>query len=78
MHKDAQPLISEPEGIRTLNHQIDHPAGTAAGDNAKADLGEARSKCAVNSPELSRVIAAWPSLPEPIRRAITAMLDAVE
>jgi hypothetical protein len=30
------------------------------------------------NPELSRIVAAWPELPEPIRRAMMALIESSE
>ena len=82
-------MHSEDDGTRTRNLRIDSPersppkhyekqrdtpltdSGCTAGctrreDNPKGELPDG----------LARVVAAWPTLPEPLRRAVLAMIDA--
>ncbi len=76
--------FSENDGTRTRNHRIDSPpisrakhqknkAHTASEHNGRSDdliAGETLD------PDLARVVAAWPTLSEPIRRAVLALIGS--
>ena len=52
------------------------PNSFAAGRSAgRSDL---QSEGGISDPELARLVAAWPMLAEPLRRAMLAMIDATE
>jgi hypothetical protein len=36
------------------------------------------AKCAAISTDIERIVAAWPNLPEPIRNAMLALVDATK
>jgi hypothetical protein len=50
---------------------FEHPASTA-GKTAKTKSRDAESDAL--DPHLARIVAAWPTLPEPIRRAMLALV----
>jgi hypothetical protein len=82
--------MNEDDGTRTRNRRIDSPiiscskpnqdkkfavtdsAGRSAGRSEGADEG------GIPDVELARLVAVWPILPEPIRRAIMAMIEAAK
>ncbi len=49
------------------NHQIRPTGGAESGAPAAPTL----------DPELARIVAAWPDLPDPIRRAVLALVGTV-
>ena len=78
--------ISEGDGTRTRNHRIDSP--TASHSKPKQDkqftaINDAgcttgstseQGDAAIVDPELAALVAAWPTLPAPIKAAIRALL----
>ena len=42
-----------------------------------ADFDDERTTGAPNDPDLAAVVNAWPTLPDPIRRAVLALVEAV-
>ncbi len=70
------------EGTRTPDIQI-HSL-TAANPKPVVPQGICGDAPAVvaqrlpNDPDLARLVAAWPSLPEPIRRAVLALIDSAQ
>jgi hypothetical protein len=68
------------EGIRTPDTQIHSPQTPRHNPKTdKASCSGAQPGCSAgcsDDPQLARVVGAWPSLPEPIRRAVLAMIDA--
>ena len=82
-------LHSEDDGTRTRNHRIDSPERPILEhyekqhDTPLADSGctagctRCEDKPKGGRPDgLTRVVEAWPTLPEPLRRAMLAMVDA--
>ncbi|HXD86517.1 MAG TPA: hypothetical protein VN641_08490 [Urbifossiella sp.] len=81
---------SEDDGTRTRNHRIDSPElserksrndkrvtpTNAAG--CSAGCSDLQSKGGISGPdadpELAAIVVAWPALPEPIRRAMLALI----
>ena len=49
---------------------------TPAHNQGGAESGAVENDTAPTDPELAKVIETWPSLPEAIKRAILAMIDA--
>ena len=54
----------------------------ASGEQATYDaepecLGALLGALRAESPDLARVVAAWPTLPEPVRAGIVAMIEAL-
>jgi hypothetical protein len=47
-------------------------------DNTSGDSGRSLVPPLVPDPDLARVVAAWPRLPEHIRKTILSLLQAVE
>jgi len=60
--------VVNPNPISTLRQSAD-PVAVPVAVTAKSEGGN-------DDPDLSRLIAAWPTLPEPIRRAMLAILEA--
>jgi len=82
-------LHSEDDGARTRNLRIDSPERPVPEHHEKQhitpliDFGcTAGCTCRENKPKgelrdgLARVVEAWPTLPEPLRRAVLALIDA--
>ena len=66
------PKLSPPKPLQSQDLRTIDAVGRSAGRSAD---------CAVQaegglSPDLAAVVAAWPTLPEPLRRAVLAMIDA--
>jgi hypothetical protein len=59
--------IATPSPDSTLRHQDETVALPVA-------LTEQGSERGINDPDLARVVAAWPALPESIRRAMLALI----
>ena len=88
LHRPASNCISEDDGTRTRNHRIDSPqiadcnsqqsmaltSNAAAG--CSAGCSEKTSEGGNTDPELAGLVAAWPTLPDPIRRAMLALLES--
>ncbi|HXD88310.1 MAG TPA: hypothetical protein VN641_17610 [Urbifossiella sp.] len=47
-----------------------------AADGCSAGCSDQHGEGGITDPELARVAAAWPTLPEPIRRAMLALIGA--
>jgi hypothetical protein len=72
--------MSEDDGARTRNHRIDSPTTSHSKSKHDKQPGDiipigCTTGCTPD-PDLSRVVAAWPTLPEPIRRAVLALVEA--
>ena len=79
---------SEDDGTRTRNHRSDSspltlrkplaepPVTPPTPVGCSAGCSDARRDGAAPDSELARVVAAWPTLPDPIRRAMLALADA--
>lgn len=73
----------DPAAVTTCGLQIRCPDSVTAENKADTDSGDPvwasdLEKLFEQHPELTNLIAAWPTLPEPIRRAIAAMIMASE
>lgn len=67
------------EGIRTPNTQIHSPGDPSTKQHAEEDLWQSNELLGEKvrpDPDLQCVIAAWPDLPDPIRRAILALIGS--
>jgi len=72
--------VSEDDGTRTRNHRIDSQKTTARKTQEikanEAHLPSAWGKSPPTDPGLLRVVELWELLPEPIRRAVLALVEA--
>jgi hypothetical protein len=82
-------VSSEGDGTRTRNHRIDSPpipfsnanphqqltASDAAGRSA--GRSDQQGEGGIADADLARLVAVWPTLPEPIRAAIRALIGTV-
>ena len=85
LHRAASNCTSEPGGTRTLDQRINLPLGYDSNTNRQQHLtpnaaagcsagcSEQQSEGGNTDPELAALVAAWPTLPEPIRAGISAM-----
>lgn len=62
---DLQSAMRSPQGTKR-QREAESPA---------AGLQERLQGQAASDPDLARIVAAWPTLPEPIRRAMLALAD---
>ena len=53
-----------------------HALYEVASAGCSAGCSDQRTEGCITDHELARVVAAWPDLPEPIRRAVLAMIEA--
>ena len=78
---------SEGDGARTRNLRIDSPMlGSVSDEDARtcdrssASTSSSPSSCAQEpsktDPDLAKLIDAWPTLPQPLKAGIRAMVDA--
>jgi hypothetical protein len=77
---------SEDDGTRTRNHRIDspvkprckpnpHKAVTPSADSGcSAGCSDQRSEGDIPDADLAALVAAWPTLPDPIKAAIRALV----
>ncbi len=81
-HQGAPLRITEPAGARTQDLRINLPHGDDAKMQADKDLQPGglfacRPACWEEAdPDLARVVAAWPELPEALRRAVLALVES--
>ena len=82
-------LLSEDDGTRTRNHRIDSPLTSHSNpkphkDNTKSDAAgrsagrsDEQGEGGITDADLTALVAAWPTLPEPIKAAIRALIGTV-
>ncbi len=89
-HRPASTCTSKGDGTQTRNLRIDSPLLTCCNPLPEilvTSIGQARCSAGRSDdandeseggedPDLSRLVAAWPTLSEPIRRAMLAILEA--
>ena len=73
---------SEADGTRTRNHRIDSPLGQDCNSLNDKELRDRASTactlaCTNNDDRLARIVKAWPTLAEPYRAAILALLETI-
>jgi len=61
---------------RGREHPQQTPKKTADSQPGGAESGALPTLSPKTDPDLARLTAAWPDLPEPVRRGIMAMIDA--
>ncbi len=69
------------DGARTHDSLVGNVETEDANVNPANDLRSLRASVAQwlpNDPDFARLAAAWPDLPEPIRRAVLAIIDATK
>ena len=88
LHQSAAINMSEDDGTRTRNHRIDSPLVphsnplqakqlTSIPDSrCSAGCSDQQGEGGISDSELARLVAAWPTLPDAIRRGILAMVNA--
>lgn len=73
----AMPMPREcPSTPRGVEQQADSTGKSTVRNQSGAESGALGAQNAPADPDLARVVAAWPRLPEPMRRAILALIDA--
>ena len=86
---DAQADATERETVRNdsmgeegLEPSHDSSGKTATSDSGGAECGalgvDRASETATSDPDLEVIVAAWPTLPLPIRTAFLALLDSTQ
>ena len=69
-----------PSDFQSLELNSQHPVNTTLAPppavGRSAGRSDDESEGGNDDPDLARLIAAWPTLPEPIRRAMLAILEA--
>jgi hypothetical protein len=90
LHRPASIGMSEDDGTRTRNHRIDSPIiscskansskqiTTDDGARCSAGCSDLQGEGDIHDADLARLMNAWPTLPEPIKAAIRALIGAVE
>jgi hypothetical protein len=68
------------EGSSARSSQVDVPASRSADEASPSDplLGVQLGVAVAGGDELRRIVSAWPSLSEPIRVAIVALVGAAQ
>jgi hypothetical protein len=75
--------LSEGDGTRTRNHRIDSPTEAHQKEPENTEISPVetsacRPACRTEpaDADLERVVAAWPDLPDAIRRAVLALIGS--
>jgi hypothetical protein len=66
----------EPRGIEPLTCSAQHANSQGVRENSPEPPAYSLSRETANDPELGKLVDAWPTLPEPIRRAILALVES--
>ena len=66
----------EPRGIEPLTQAAEREARQPLAASRPERLAHSLAREAPIDPDLTRIAAAWPALPEPIRRAVLALVDS--
>ena len=68
---------AEGDGLENRCTQDVTPCSAETYDSSRVELGVLLGVLERECPELAAIVAAWPTLPDPIRAAILAMVEAV-